>query len=200
MSIQNTPPLQTNRLTLRKFTQSDLPALLNIHSDKEVNKFLPMFPLKTHTDAKTYWENQYAAAYKQKQAYQYAICLKEDNIPIGYINISMNDSHDLGYGLTKKFWHQGIVTEAGKAILEQAKKDGIPFVTATHDRNNPRSGGVMIQLGMHYQYSYEEQWQPKDQLVTFRMYQLNLADQTSPVYKKYWDDSAVHFIEADVTS
>ncbi|MBC2325686.1 GNAT family N-acetyltransferase [Listeria booriae] len=200
MSIQNTPSLQTNRLTLRKFTQSDLPALLNIHSDKEVNKFLPMFPLKNHTDAKTYWENQYAAVYKQKQAYQYAICLKEDNIPIGYINISMNDSHDLGYGLTKAFWHQGIITEAGKAILEQAKKDGIPFVTATHDRNNPRSGGVMIQLGMYYQYSYEEQWLPKDQLVTFRMYQLNLADQTSPVYKKYWDDSAVHFIEADVTS
>ncbi|MBC6162349.1 GNAT family N-acetyltransferase [Listeria booriae] len=200
MTIQNTPPLQTNRLTLRKFTQSDLPALLNIHSDKEVNKFLPMFPLKNHTDAKIYWENQYAAAYKQKQAYQYAICLKEDNIPIGYINISMNDSYDLGYGLTKAFWHQGIVTEAGKAILEQAKKDGIPFVTATHDRNNPRSGGVMIQLGMHYQYSYKEQWQPKDQLVTFRMYQLNLADQASPVYKKYWDDSAVHFIEADVIS
>ncbi|WP_221771583.1 GNAT family N-acetyltransferase [Listeria booriae] len=83
MSIQNTPLLQTNRLTLRKFTQSDLPALLNIHSDKEVNKFLPMFPLKNLTDVKTYWENQYAAAYKQKQAYQYAICLKEDNIPIG---------------------------------------------------------------------------------------------------------------------
>lgn len=33
----------------------------------------------------------------------------------------------------------------------------------------------MKQLGMKYQYSYEEQWQPKNLLVTFRMYQLNFA-------------------------
>ncbi len=32
----------------------------------------------------------------------------------------------------------------------------------------------MRNLGMVYQYSYEEQWQPKDIPVVFRMYQLNL--------------------------
>ena len=51
---------------------------------------------------------------------------------------------------------------------------------------------------MTYQYSYEEQWQPKDFLVTFRMYQLNLDGNNGRLYRKYWDDSAVHFVEADV--
>ena len=105
---------------------------------------------------------------------------------------------DFGYGLRKEFWHKGIVTEAGRAVIEQVKKDGLPYITATHDRNNPRSGGVMRNAGMEYQYSYEEQWKPKNVLVTFRLYQLNLDGNESRVYKKYWDTSAVHFIEPDL--
>ena len=93
---------------------------------------------------------------------------------------------------------KGIVTEAGKAIIGQLKKDGIPYITATHDINNPRSGEVMKRLGMHYQYSYEEQWQPKDIPVTFRMYQLNLHGKDERVYKEYWDKYPVHFIETGI--
>ena len=107
----------------------------------------------------------------------------------------MDDSHDFGYALRKEFWHKRIVTEAGRAVIERLKKDGIPYITATHDVHNPRSGGVMKQLGMQYRYSYEEQWQPKDILVTFRMYQLNFDGEQERIYKKYWDNSAVHFIE-----
>ena len=110
----------------------------------------------------------------------------------------MDNSHDLGYGLRKEFWHNGIVTEACKAVIGQLKKDGLLYVTATHDVKNTRSGGVMKQLGMSYKYSYEEQWQPKDILVTFRMYQLNFDGQDDRVYKKYWDSYEVHFIEKDV--
>ena len=59
---------------------------------------------------------------------------------------------------------------------------------------------MMKKLGMKYMYSYEEQWQPKDILVTFRMYQLNLDGNESQVFKKYWDTSTVHFIEKDLES
>lgn len=78
------------------------------------------------------------------------------------------------------------------------KKDGIPYITATHDVNNPRSGRVMKRLGMDYQYSYEEQWQPKDFLVLFRMYQLNLDGNNNRIYKEYWNNSSVHFVETNV--
>ena len=109
----------------------------------------------------------------------------------------MDDGHDFGYGLRQEFWHQGIVTEAGKAVITQVKRDGLPYITATHDINNPRSGGVMKQVGMKYQYSYEEQWQPKNLLVTFRMYQINFKNNIG-VYKKYWKNSNIHFIETDI--
>ena len=53
----------------------------------------------------------------------------------------------------------------------------------------------MKNLGMIYQYSYEEQWQPKNIPVTFRMYQLNFDGENDRVYKKYWEQYPVHFIE-----
>ena len=194
----NTPAIETERLILRKFTENDLKAFYQIYSDEEVNTFLPWFPLKTMEEARRFYENRYETKYREKNAYNYAVCLKKDNIPIGYINVSMDDSFDFGYGLRGEFWHRGIITEAGKAVVEQLRKDGIPYITATHDVNNPRSGGVMKQLGMKYQYSYEEQWQPKDFPVIFRMYQLNLDGNEDRVYDKYWNISAVHFVETDV--
>lgn len=198
MNLVNTPTLETERLILRKFTENDLKALFNIYKDKEVNTFLPWLPLESMEEAKVFFNEQYIEAYKQPNGYKYAICLKTDDLPIGYVNVSMEDSHDFGYGLLKQFWKQGIVTEASKAVVEQLKKDGIVYITATHDINNPSSGSVMKKLGMQYQYSYEEQWQPKNILVTFRMYQLNFDNNKERIYKKYWDNATVRFIETGV--
>lgn len=191
----NTPRLETERLILRKFTEDDIGPLYMLLKDEEVNTFLPWFAVKTLEEAKNFYEERFAANYQKICAYHYAVCFRQDNTPIGYVNVNTDDSYDLGYGLRKEFWHKGIITEACKAVAEQLKKDGIPYITATHDVNNPRSGGVMQQIGMKYQYSYEEQVQPKDMLVTFRMYQLNLDGNENRVYRKYWDNSAVHFIE-----
>ncbi len=188
----NTPRLETERLILRKFAENDVKALYGILKGEEVNRFLLWFPVGNMDEARTFYETGYAAKYAEPQAYAYAVCLKENNIPIGYINVDMGDSHDLGYGVRKEFWHQGIATEAGKAVIAQVKRDGLPYITATHDVNNPRSGGVMKQLGMKYQYSYEEQWQPKNLLVTFRMYQLNFAGNAGMFKKILGLFSCVH--------
>ena len=191
----NTPALETERLLLRKFSENDLESLFEIYSDKEVNTYLPWFPLKSMEEAKAFFEERYAKAYKMSSGYRYAVCLKNGGIPIGYVNVSTDDSHDLGYGLRKEFWRRGIVREEAKAVIEQVKRDGMPYITATHDINNPRCGNVMKSLGMQYQYSYVELWQPKNFLVTFRMYQLNLDQNDRRVYKKYWEKYTDHFIE-----
>ena len=191
----NTPTIETQRLILRRFTQDDARALYQILSDEEVNTFLPMFPLKTMEEANAYIQKQYLDTYQEPFGYRYAVCLKTDHIPIGYVQVSSSESHDFGYGLRKDFWHKGIITEAGRAVVEELRNSGMPFITATHDIKNPRSGEVMKKLGMIYQYSYEEQWQPKNIPVTFRMYQLNFDGENDRVYKKYWEQYPVHFKE-----
>ena len=187
--------VETERLVLRQFTEQDVNALFLILSDKEVNTFLPIFPLRNIEEAKAYLQSKYIEKYAQGKGLYCAICLKEDNIPIGYVHVSDDESHDLGYVLRKGFWHQGIVSEACKAVLGFLKTTAIPYITATHDINNPRSGKVMESIGMKYQYTYEELWQPKNILVRFRMYQLNLDGHEDRIYTKYWTKYPVHFIE-----
>ncbi|WP_148411034.1 GNAT family N-acetyltransferase [Murimonas intestini] len=178
----------------RRFTQDDAEAMYLIQSDPEVNKFLPWFPVRSAEEAAEFLNINYLRKYDDAWGYYYAVCFKEDNIPVGYVNVSSDESHDLGYGLRKEFWHMGIMTEACKALAGYLKNTEMKYITATHDINNPASGEVMKKIGMTYKYSYEEMWQPKNYLVTFRMYQLNFDGNENRTYSKYWDKSDVHFI------
>ena len=166
--------IRTERLHLRPFAEQDAKALLDILGDTEVNTFLPMFPLKHLEEAEAYLHKKLAA--------------------LRYVNVSGAGSHDLGYGLRKAFWHRGLRTEACQAIIDRLRRDGLPYVTATHDVNNPRSGNVMQAIGMKYRYSYRELWQPKNIPVVFRMYQLNLDGQEERIYDEY-RNKYPHFIE-----
>ena len=91
------------------------------------------------------------------------------------------------------------MTEAGRAAIAPPRGDGIPYITAAHDVNNLRSGEVMRNLGMQYQYSCEEQRRPKDIPVTFRMYRLN-QDGKARVFRKYRDESEIHFVESGLSA
>ena len=198
MIDENTPTILTARLLLRKFTVADSQALLELLSDQEVNTFLPWFPLQTMKEAETFLQERFLSSYHGSPGYRYAVCFKEEDRPIGYVWLANNESNDFGYALRKEHWHKGITLEAAKAVLQRIQNAGYPYITATHDVNNPRSGAVMRALGMTYQYSYVEQWQPKDVSVTFRLFQLNFDGNNAGAYRKYWDLSQNHFIEAAV--
>ncbi|MDY5252781.1 MAG: GNAT family N-acetyltransferase [Erysipelotrichaceae bacterium] len=172
--------IETNRLILRHCTFEDINDLFYLLSDAEVNTFLPWFTIDSIDETIKHYQTHIL-----DQPYFFAICLKNTNRLIGYIKMSIDDSHDFGYALCKEYWHQGITTEAGIALISHLKQIGISYITATHDINNPNSGKVMQKIGMHYCYSYQEHWQPKNKLVTFRMYQLNLDNDDSRIYDKY---------------
>lgn len=194
MILENSPPITTKRLILRKFTTDDLKHYLAIMSDKISNEFLPWFTIDNFVDASEYLHKLCLDTYLKPSGYRYAICLKEDNIPIGYCGMSDDASYDIGYGLRHEFWHKGIATEGVGAMINRIKNAGYPFITATHDVLNPHSGAVMKKLGMSYRYTYVEQWQPKNISVAFRMYQMDF-DPNSQTYLEYWNKFANHYIE-----
>lgn len=167
--------IETERLILRPFSDGDLSALSMLLSDEEVTAFLPMFPLKDMAEARSYL--RYIETWIRNGGLYYAICLKDSDLAVGCIHVSGDDSHDLGYCIRKEFWHNGFCTESCRAVVDLLRRMGLPYITATHDVNNPRSGRVMQTIGMRYCYSYEELWQPKNFPVIFRMYQLNLDGQ-----------------------
>ena len=50
--------IETARLVLRRFEESDLEAIYLLFSDKEVNTFLPWYPLKDMNEAKDFFEKR----------------------------------------------------------------------------------------------------------------------------------------------
>ncbi|WP_294578073.1 GNAT family N-acetyltransferase [uncultured Thomasclavelia sp.] len=200
--MQNSPVLETKRFILRKFNNDDLNDLHEILSDEIVNAYLPWFVSKTLEDTKQFMKERIYHEYQQDVAYFYAIEAKDTHKVIGYVDITDIDLKekcgDLGYGINRLYWNQGIASEVSQVLLQQLKEDGFAFITATCDQNNIGSGRVMQKCGMWYMYSYQEQWQPKDITVIFRLYQINLDGNEKRVFKKYWDMYPVHFIEDSI--
>ena len=157
----NTPRLETERLVLRRFTPADVEPLFSLMRDREVNTFLPWFPLETEADAAKYPEEHYLDYYRRPSGCRYAVCLRENDRPIGYLHVDDGESHDLGYALARPSWGRGYMTEAAAAVVERLRADGLPFLTATHDADNPKSGAVMERIGMTYRYTYRERVEPK---------------------------------------
>lgn len=180
------PILTSERLCLRPFEESDVTAFYELFLNPMVAHFVIDQPLSNIEEARQMLQKQYLATYKTANCYNYAICLRSDSKPIGYVNIHQDDSYDLGYGLHPDYWHQGIITEAAHMVVARAKQEGLPYLTATHDILNPNSGRIMEKLGMHYQYSYKEKWKG-NRVVIFRMYQINFTAPPNFVYKKYWN-------------
>lgn len=189
--------LETARLIIRKIaaTKLDMEALYTILSDKNVNKYLPWYPVSDREEARSFYKTRIEPYYQKENGYYFLVCFKEGKIPIGYVTASGSESHDFGYGLLEEYWGQGLITEACVAIIQFLKAQGWSYITATHDIHNVGSGKVMEKLGMSYKYSYKEQWQPKDLKVTFRMYQLNLDHNQARIFQGYWDNYSEHFIE-----
>ena len=99
--MSNTPMLKTERLILRRFEEKDVQALFDILRDEEVNTFLPWFPCASLQQAQQELRHKYQQYYERPSGYRYAVCLQQDNVPIGYVHVGDDDSHDLGYGLRK---------------------------------------------------------------------------------------------------
>lgn len=191
----NTPTIETKRCILRKFTLHDADDFYELMRSEKVNQFLPCFPITSKKEAEEFIATHTLPVYQKPSGYMYAISLKESNKVIGYIKVSTGKNHDLGYAINDNYWHQGYASEVGLAVLSQVCKDGFDFITATHDIHNPNSGKVMKKLGMEYKYSYHELWQPKNFMVTFRMYQLNFT-KSDFTYLEYWNKYE-HFVESN---
>ncbi len=144
-------------MILRRYINADAAAMYkNWASDQEVTRFLTW---STHPNQEVSarviedWVNQYS----DDSYYHWAIVLKNNGEePIGDIavvslkeNVSM--AH-VGYCIGRNWWHQGITSEALKAVMEFLfDVVAVNRIEARHDPRNPNSGGVMEKCGMKYE-------------------------------------------------
>ncbi len=156
LNHQGTKKLETERLILRQFKIEDYVEMYNNWACEDVvTKFLTW---QTHTnqDVTKSVLADWIPKYENKDFYNWAIELKEENRLIGNISVvSLREetlSAILGYCIGSKWWGKEIMPEAGKAVLKYLFEEvGFNRIAANHDKNNPKSGRVMQKIGMTYE-------------------------------------------------
>lgn len=174
--------IETERLILRRFELSDAQAMFdNWASDDEVTKYLTW---PTHADVSVTEGilGQWVPQYEKDDYYNWAIVLKEHGSqPIGNINVAHwsegREAPEIGYCMGRRWWHQGIMTEALAAVLDFLfDRVGVEQITALHDTNNPHSGGVMRKCGMAFDGVREKAGKNNQGVVDMARYVLKAGD------------------------
>lgn len=157
---RGTVRLETGRLILRRFTEDDLvPVFQNCWSDNEVWKWTNYKPMHCIEDVLTsanMFTKEWLEAYDRRGRYSWAIQCKESGEVIGRL-FGMHPDDDisqveLAYELGRRWWNQGIMTEAVKAGIDYFFREvGFNRVHAYHADKNPASGRVMQKSGMKYE-------------------------------------------------
>ena len=152
---KGTVTIETPRLILRKARMEDAePILRNWANDPDVTKFLT-WPTHGNIEVTKNVLAGWIESYEKDDYYQWMIVLKESNEPIGSIMVSTVGraaSAHIGYCIGKQWWHQGIMSETLKAVINFLFDEvGYHRVESLHDPNNPNSGGVMKKCGMKYE-------------------------------------------------
>lgn len=152
-----TQTIITERLILRRFEEADAEHMFNNWAnDADVTKFMRWQP---HGDISVTADllREWVASYEHDDFYDWAIVLKDSNIPIGSIGCMPNNKYndlviEVGYCISKAYWRKGFTSEALAAVIEYifGNTDCIR-IEANHDPRNPNSGRVMKKCGMQYE-------------------------------------------------
>ena len=117
--------------------------------DKEVTKYLTWELHKNIEETKQVVMNWIGEA-----NYNWAITLKDKDEAIGSIavvnRVDKNFKCEIGYCLSRKYWKQGIMTEALKKVIEFLFSEGYFNIVLKHAVENVASGKVMQKAGMTY--------------------------------------------------
>ena len=156
MNHKGTKTLETERLILRQFTLDDAEAMYrNWANDPEVTRFMTWPPYENAEGTRKKLQ-QWVEEYKDPSNYTWAIVPKDLGEPIGSISVvavvEERDIVSIGYCIGRKWWHQGLTSEAFAAVISfMFEEVGVNRLAAKHDVNNPHSGMVMKKCGMKYE-------------------------------------------------
>ncbi len=156
--MRRTTPIETARLRLRPYRESDLDALHHLWTDPDVRRYL--------------WDGEVIARPVAAQALRasiactaqhgfghWAVCPAGDDALIGFCGFRFLDETpeiELLYGLAPAYWGRGLATEAARAMLRFGFEAlGFARVVAITDFANRASVAVMQRLGMQFETRFQ---------------------------------------------
>ncbi|MYC29416.1 MAG: GNAT family N-acetyltransferase [Chloroflexi bacterium] len=144
--------LETPRLLMREFVESDWPAVLAYQRDPRYLRYYPWYD-RTEADARAFvgrfleWQEE-----MPRRRFQLALALKSDNTLIGNCGIRRKCGNeweaDLGYELSSQHWGNGYATEAAAALVAFGYRQlGLERISSWCIADNSASSRVLERLG-----------------------------------------------------
>jgi ribosomal-protein-alanine N-acetyltransferase len=149
------PPLETERLLLRKMRLDDAEDMFEYGRDPEVPKYMMWEPHRTIDDSIEFirWVMR---QYEAEEIAPWGIELKETGKFVGTVGFHewsvRHGRAEIGYSLARPFWGLGLMTEAVGAVLDFGfRVMGLNRVEASCFIENVGSARVMEKCGMKFE-------------------------------------------------
>lgn len=150
-------PLQTDRLTLRRYEPSDIPALVPLIGAREVAATTLRIP---HPYTEAMARDFIALAQEDLstgKCLRLGIFLRHSDSLCGGVGLMIDPDHrhaELGYWIGVPYWKNGYATEAAKTAVNYGFATlGLHRIYASHFANNPASARVLRKIGMRHEGS-----------------------------------------------
>ncbi|MFC3911948.1 GNAT family N-acetyltransferase [Pseudaeromonas sharmana] len=141
---------ETSRLIIRPPVIEDAEDIFrNYAQDSEVTRYLTWRPHRELKETLS-WVNFCVQNCNTQSSVIFVIYAKETHETIGMIDFRLEGyKAHCGYVLAKKYWNQGVMTEAMQPVIHYLATSGnIYRIWAVHDVENEASGKVLEKLGM----------------------------------------------------
>ena len=168
--------LFTKRLILRRLTNEDANSIYNNWAnDPEVTKYMTWNAHKSIEDTKqilAIWLKEY----KEPKTIRYGIVRKENNELIGAIDVVgyIDNSPVIGYCLSRKYWNQGYMTEACKALVDYLLAIGYKSILIEADERNVGSNRVIEKVGFKFIHKETKKCSAiKSEIITTNWYRID---------------------------
>lgn len=119
LRFKSIPTLRTDRLRLRRMEKCDLYDVFKYTSDPEVPKYLLWEPHSSLEETRRYLA-RVSRLYRRARFYDWGV--EHEGRIIGTVGFTSfdirNDKGEIGYVISRDFWHRGIASEAVRAVLK----------------------------------------------------------------------------------
>lgn len=156
------PTIEASRVSLRWLTRDDVDALYAIFSDPDVTRYWSRPPMAGRAEAEQLLA-EIGENFQSRTHYQWGIALRVDGPVIGTCTLFHMDEGnrraELGYALNRKYWGQGYIQEALRALVGYAFDTlGLHRLEADVDPRNAASIRVLERLGFTKEGHLRERW------------------------------------------
>jgi ribosomal-protein-alanine N-acetyltransferase len=145
------PPetIELQCIRLRRPALSDAEAIFEYGSDPEVARYAD-WPIRTSVDQVVESLRGRSALWESGAEFYWVITLPEEDRAIGGVSCRIvQDSAEVGFLLNRRYWGNGLATDAARAIVEWALSiPSVRRVWATCDTENLASARVLEKAGL----------------------------------------------------